>query len=76
LELFSVTALSLYLANARNDPNYEKTRSVLDYLRDSVSKMTYVSVGAKHAAEVYADGLIQEMAQGIRTMRGEGGQSH
>jgi hypothetical protein len=39
LEAFSMTALSLYLANARNDPDFSKAKALLDHLRVSVSSL-------------------------------------
>jgi hypothetical protein len=33
LEVFVITALALYLANSKNDPDYWKSTALLDHLR-------------------------------------------
>jgi hypothetical protein len=77
LEVFSMTALGLYLANTRNDPDYGKAAALLQHLRDTVSSLANaLPISARPAAESYADQLVARLSENLRTMRGEGGQSH
>jgi hypothetical protein len=75
LEVLTLTALGLYLANAKNDPDYSKATSVLDYIRGSISTTsTGLSPEAKVEAQQYASDLTFLIANNLRTMRGEVGQ--
>lgn len=77
LEHFAMAALGLYLANSRNDPDYSKATALLDYLRSSaVASSAKLSPGAQQAVKDYADHLVSELRANVRTLRGEGGQSH
>jgi len=77
LEIFSMTALGLYLANSRNDPDYAKATALLEHLRNSISLLASpLPAAAKAAAEAYGNHLLETLAQNLRTMRGEDGQSH
>ncbi len=77
LEVFSMTALGLYLANASNDPDYSKSAAMIDYLRQFVSqKAITLPPSGKRAAESYAEYLLASLATNIRSLRGEVGQSH
>ena len=40
LEVFTMTAFGLYLANARNDPDYTKAAALLDHTRVAVSSLS------------------------------------
>jgi hypothetical protein len=73
LEVFSLTALGLYLANASNDPDYSKATAVLDYIRRSVSAVPGLSSEAAEEANKYADELTGLIAANLRTMRAETG---
>lgn len=77
LEVFSMTALGLYLANSRNDPDYSIATAFIDHLRAAISSNAAVlPPGAKSAAEQYADHLVKVLAENVRQLRGESGQSH
>jgi hypothetical protein len=77
LETFAMMALGLYLANSRNDPDYSKSSALLEDLRlTSVSNAAAAGPAVQAAAQQYADHLASILAQNIRHLRGEGGQSH
>jgi hypothetical protein len=77
LEVFTMTAFGLYLANARNDPDYSKAGALLDHTRAAVTSLaTALPAGAQKAANDYADHLISVVKENLRSLRGEGGQSH
>jgi hypothetical protein len=77
LEAFTMTTLGLYLANAKDDPTYEKAGAILDFLRGaSRSLAENVSQEARAFAESYSDHLADLVAQNLRVLHGEGGQSH
>ena len=69
LEVFSMTALGLYLANSRNDADYSKATALLDFLRQSVSNSAS-SLPQAEAAK-YAEYLVSTLAKNLKTMRGE-----
>jgi hypothetical protein len=71
LEVFSLTALGLYLANASNDPDYSKATAVLDYIRGSVSTIPGLSSEAAEEAHKYANELTGLIAANLRVMRAE-----
>ena len=77
LEVFAMSALGLYLANSRNDPDYSKAAALLDDLRKS-SFVNAAPAGpvVQMAAKQYADHLASILAENIRHLRGEGGKSH
>jgi hypothetical protein len=77
LEAFSMTALGLYLANARNDPDFSKAAALLDHLKGTASSLAAgLPPTAKSAAETYADHLISVLTENLRSMRGEGTPPH
>jgi hypothetical protein len=77
LEVFTMTAFGLYLANARNDPDYSKAGVLLDHTRAAVTSLaTALPAEAQKAANDYADHLISVLQENLRSLRGEGGQSH
>jgi hypothetical protein len=77
IELFSTMAIGLFLANARNDPDYSKAQSIFVALGDAVDHQAQgLSPIAAKAARDLAKSLISNLAQEIRSLRGEGGKSH
>jgi hypothetical protein len=77
LETFAMMALGLYLANSRNDPDYSKSAALLEDLRQSsVSIASASGPAVKAAAQAYSEHLTSILAENLRNMRGEGGQSH
>jgi hypothetical protein len=77
LEVFSMAALGLYLANSRNDPDYSKANAILEHVKRTIaSTARTVSPAAKAAADQYADQLIATLKSNLRTMREEGGRPH
>lgn len=77
LGAFVMTALGLYLANPRNDPDFSKAAALLDHMRASVSALSSaLPPTAKCAPEGYADDLISVLTENLRAMRGEGAPPH
>lgn len=77
LEIISTTALALYLANSRNDPDYSKANALLDFLRESVAHSAApVSADIKSEATKYTEQLVALLASNLKTMRGEKGEHH
>lgn len=74
LEAFTMTALALYLTNARNDPDYSKAGALLEQLRDTATGLASDQPPTvRNACQEHADGLIATLRQNLRVMRGEGG---
>jgi hypothetical protein len=72
LEIISTTALGLYLANSRNDPDYSKAFSLLDFLRQSVAHSAApVPPDVKIEAAKYMEEVVSILASNLRNMRGE-----
>ena len=77
LEVLSMTALGLYLANSRNDADYSKATALLDFLRLSVAQSAeHLPEEARTAATKYSDFLVTTLAVNLKNMRGESGHSH
>jgi hypothetical protein len=77
LEVLTMTAFGLYLSNSRNDPDFSKAAALLDHTRAAVSSLAVaLSPNAQRFANEYADHLLSVLAENLRTLRGEGGQSH
>jgi hypothetical protein len=78
LETFVMMAVGLYLANSRNDPDYSKVTALIEHLKaTSISNAAALaSAPVQAAAERYAGHLTSILAHEIRSLRGEGGQSH
>jgi hypothetical protein len=77
LEIFVITALALYLANSKNDPDYSKSTALLDHLRaTSASNASAARVEVQQATRAYSDHLLSLIGSNLRQMRGEGGQPH
>lgn len=75
LEIVSTTALGLYLANSRNDPDYSKAFALLDFLRQSVAHSAApVPPDVKIEAARYTEHLVSILASNLQKMRGEVGQ--
>jgi len=77
LEAFVMTALGMYLANASNDPTYEKATALLDFLRRTArSNAAASSPNVQAHAAAYSDFLTNLVTANLRLMRGESSQSH
>jgi hypothetical protein len=77
LEVFSMTALGLYLANSRNDADYSKATALLDFLRQTVSNSaSSLPLDVQAEAAKYAEYMVSTLAINLKTMRGETGHSH
>ena len=77
LEAFVMMSLGLYLANSKNDPDYSKAAALLDHLRQtSTSIAATYPLAVQEAARKYSDDLTTVLAENLRQIRGEGGQSH
>jgi hypothetical protein len=77
LETFIITTLALYVANASNDPTYEKLTAILNHLRGiSKSLPEGTPVAVQTIAAAYSDHLATLVASNIRLLRGEAGQPH
>ena len=75
LEVLNMTALGLYLANTKNDPDYSKANALLDYIRASISAASGdLSPAGIQEAQRYGSKLTEILASNLRNMRGEGGQ--
>ena len=71
LEAIAMTSLGLYMANSRNDPDMSLARGVLDYIRTMIdAKATGLSDDAGSAARSYADELLSQVLENLRTLRG------
>lgn len=75
VESFSMLALGLYLANSRNDPDYQKATALLHHLEQLPHQMN-LSPAQKVKAIAHASHLANEVRENLRAMRGEGGQAH
>jgi hypothetical protein len=77
LEVFLMTALGLYLANASNYPDYSKANEIINFLRRFVAqKAVALPKSARDAAESYAENLLADLTANIRILRAERDQSH
>jgi hypothetical protein len=75
VESFSMLALGLYLANSRNDPDYQKAGALLDHLEQLPHQMP-LTPEQKAKAVAHSRRLANEVRENLRVMRGEGGQAH
>jgi hypothetical protein len=77
LEVLSMTALGLYLANTRNDPEYERAVAMIDHTRVAVANLAAAQPPeAQAVAKEYAEQLLGMLAQNIKMLRGKNGSSH
>jgi hypothetical protein len=77
LEVLSMMALGLYLANSRNDPDYSKARALLDHIRQTIAGQAQtLPLGTQTAAAKYADHLLETLFANLRQLHGEGGETH
>lgn len=71
LEVFSVAALGLYIANSRNDPGFEKARALLDFLRQTAAQeANALDPEARAAALHHADDLASRVLENLRLLHG------
>ena len=76
LEVVNVVTLGLYLANTKNDPNFERARALLDFIRDFALKKTaedLPSPEARQAAARYTDSLLSQVLESVPHLRGSNG---
>ena len=73
LEVIAMTALGLHLANARNDPDYQK--SLLANLRDALTTQaaSLPAAAQKHATS-FGNHLLDAVARNLRALRRDDGQ--
>lgn len=77
LETFAMSALGLYLANSRNDPDYSKAAALIDYLKQSaISNSAATDPSVQNATQQYAEHLTSILMNSIRNLRGEDSRSH
>lgn len=77
LEVLTMTALGLYLANARNDPDASRATALLDFLRQQIAQESRRLVpAAQRAAIQEGDRLLALVAQSLPALHGQSGQSH
>jgi hypothetical protein len=75
LEVIAMVALGMYLANSRNDPDYQKAGALIEHLRQSIAQKTHdLPLAARAHAVGYGNQLLDEVSQNLRALRGEGGQ--
>ena len=76
LEVLSMTALGLYLANTRNDPEYERAMAMIDHTRIAVANLAAAHPPEiQTAARKYAEQLLGMLAQNIKMLRSKNGSS-
>ena len=76
LEVFTLTAFGLYLANSRNDPENRRALALLEHTRAAVSSLAVALPPlAQKAANEYADHLVSTLANNLRNLKGESGPS-
>ena len=72
LEVIAMTALGLCVANARNDPDYQKARSLLATMRDALkTQSATLPDEARDHASSYGNHLLDAVAKKLRVLRGE-----
>jgi len=73
LEVVAMTALGLYLANSRNDPDYQKAGALIEHMRQSVEQKAHdLPLAARAHAVGYGNRLLDTMSENLRALRGEG----
>ena len=67
-------ALGIYLANSRNDPDYQKAGAVIEAMRQSIAaNAKALSAPAQAAALRHGQHLLDIVSGNLRSLRGEGG---
>jgi hypothetical protein len=75
VEVIAMTALGMYLANARNDPDYQKAAALIEHMRESIARKAHdLSLTARTHAVGHGNQLLDTVSQNLRMLRGEGGQ--
>jgi len=74
LEVISMTALGLYLANAKNDPDGSRTKAIFQALRSAISAhaQTLPPETRSHAIK-YGDALLDQVEQNLPALVGHTG---
>jgi hypothetical protein len=68
LEVIAMTALGLHLANARNDPDFQK--SLLANMRDALTtQAASLPAEAKKHATSFGNRLVDAVARNLRALR-------
>jgi hypothetical protein len=75
VEVIAMTALGMYLANARNDADYGKAAALIEHLRQAISAQSKALPAAAEAHAIqHGKELLDTVEQNLRALRGEGGQ--
>jgi hypothetical protein len=71
LEVIAITALGLYIANSRNDPDLTLARGLLDHLRNMIDqKARELPDAAALSARSYSDELLSQVLESLNVLRG------
>jgi hypothetical protein len=75
VEVIAMTALGLYLANSRNDADYQKAAGLIEQMRQSIAQRSadMPLTGRTHAVG-YGNTLLDTVSENLPALRGEGGQ--
>jgi hypothetical protein len=77
VEVIAMMAMGMYLANAKNDPDYSKAGAIIEVLRRAVvDQLPDLPEGARPYALAYSGELLDTLSRNLRTLRGEGGSTH
>jgi hypothetical protein len=72
LEVIAMTALGLHLANARHDPDYQKSGEFLATMRDALdAQAASLPVEAQKHATRYGNFLLDAVAKNLPLLRGD-----
>jgi hypothetical protein len=75
LEVIAMTALGLHLANARHDPDYQKSGQFLGRMRVAVdAQAATLPVEAQKHATGYGNHLLDAVAKNLRGLCGDDSQ--
>ena len=75
VEVIAMMALGMYLANSRNDPDYQKAGALIEHMRQSISQRSAdLPLAARAHAVGYGNRLLDTVSENLRALRGEGGQ--
>ena len=75
IEVIAMMALGMYVANARNDPDYSKAVGLIEHIRHGIAQRAAgMSLAARTHAVGHGDKLLDTVSENLRALRGEGGQ--
>jgi hypothetical protein len=64
----------MYLANSRNDPDYQKAGALIEHMRHAIANQaTALPEQARRHAILHGNGLLDTLTANLRSLRGEGG---